>query len=54
MDIKEIRTKLNLTQQELAQQIGVSVVVISRWERGVSHPSKLAQRELARLEKRVK
>ena len=33
-EIRELRDKLRLTQAEFAQQIGVSSITISRWERG--------------------
>ena len=34
--IKELREKRNLTQVELAEQIGVSSKTVSKWETGVS------------------
>lgn len=44
--IKEFRTKLKLTQTQLAEILGVSFVTVNRWENGHTKPSKLA---LARL-----
>ena len=35
--ISEARKEKNLTQKELANQIGVSDKTVSKWERGVSH-----------------
>ena len=49
IDVKEIRKKLGITQQELAYQLGVGVITVSRWERGSAKPSRLARKELARL-----
>lgn len=39
MDIFDYRTKNNLTQQELAQILGVSNITISKWENGIVKPS---------------
>ena len=36
--IKELRTQRKITQQELAEQIGVTPQAISRWERDVGYP----------------
>jgi transcriptional regulator with XRE-family HTH domain len=40
--IKNIRTSLKLSQEELARELGVSFATINRWENGKSTPSKLA------------
>ena len=37
--MKAIREELNLSQQELAQRLGVAVGSVSRWERGASQMS---------------
>ena len=39
MNLKEIRTKRNITQQAVADYIGCSSVVYSRYERGTRQPS---------------
>ena len=41
--VKEVRTQLNLTQDEFAQQLGVSYVTVNRWENGQYKPSKMAR-----------
>ena len=50
--VKSLRERLKLTQQDLAQQLGVSLATISRWEHGHNRPSKLARRQLERLERK--
>lgn len=49
MNIKELREKLKLTQEEFAQKIGVSWVTISNWERGLFNPSRLAIEKIKQL-----
>ena len=48
--IKKLRLKLDLTQKELAEQLGVHVITVTRWETGAFGPSGLAAKELERLE----
>ena len=43
-DIKALRTKLNLSQEELASRLGVSFATVNRWESGKSKPQR-AQRD---------
>lgn len=50
-EIKKLRKKLGITQQELADQIGVDRVTVARWETEQKRPSQLARRQLARLGK---
>ena len=38
-DIKKIRRKAFLTQEEFAKQIGVSYTTVNRWETGKSKPN---------------
>ena len=57
--VKAVRAALNLSQEDLAQAIGVSFATVNRWENGKTLPSKLAlnqfnsfcktQKELGRL-----
>ena len=53
-EIKALRARLELTQQELAQKLGVSLRTVSRWETGEGEPSRLARLQLERLAKRKK
>lgn len=52
-EVKELRKKRGLTQQELADIIGVDRVTVARWEIGEKKPSNLAKRQLSRLAKKV-
>lgn len=36
-EIREARIRKNMTQMDLANEIGVSYQAVSNWERGVSH-----------------
>lgn len=45
----QLRRQLELSQQQLAQWLNVSLVSVSRWERGHGHPSAREARTLARL-----
>jgi len=51
MDVKALRRKLGLTQEELAQKLGVSWSSVARWEAGRGKPSKLARKALESLQK---
>jgi len=43
--VKEVRRQLALSQEELAQALGVSFATVNRWENSRTVPSKLAQRQ---------
>ena len=45
-NIKKLRNKMLLTQQELAKLLNVAYVSINRWENGVNEPTMNAKREL--------
>ena len=47
--IKEIRKRLNLSQEEFAKKLGVSFTSVNRWENGQTKPSKLARRQILNL-----
>lgn len=36
--IKQARLRAGLTQEQLAQRVGVASITASRWERGVNEP----------------
>ena len=42
--IKTVRTKLKLSQEDLARELGVSFATINRWENGSYNPSRLAKK----------
>lgn len=44
--IKTVREQLNLSQEDLAREIGVSYATVNRWENGQTTPSKLAKAQL--------
>jgi putative transcriptional regulator len=48
-NIKEIRGRLGMSQEELAHEVGVSLSTIQRWEKNSTQPSRLALRELERM-----
>lgn len=48
-NIKKLRNKMLLTQQELAKLLSVAYVSINRWENGVHEPTMKAKRELMKL-----
>lgn len=53
-EIKSLRQALGLTQAEFALKIGVSMMTVSRWERGETQPSPLAQALISQLQNSVK
>lgn len=50
-EIKALRQKHKLTQQALADKLGVHRVTVAEWEASHKRPSNLARRQLARLQK---
>ena len=44
MNIKQIRKRLGLTQEQFARELGVSFITVNRWENGHAKPSPLARR----------
>lgn len=51
MDIKTLRDALGISREEMARRLGVSLSVVGKWETGDRHPSRLALRQIARLER---
>ena len=47
--LKTLRKKLGLSQEELAQKLGVSFTSVNRWENQQTKPSKLARRQIETL-----
>jgi DNA-binding transcriptional regulator YiaG len=47
--IAAIRRRLNMTQEEFAHAIGVTVSTVNRWENGHITPSRLARRAMESL-----
>lgn len=47
--IKDIRSRLGLSQTELAEQLGVSFATVNRWENGHCEPSQIALGTIKRL-----
>lgn len=41
--IRYLRRQLGMTQEELAQSLGITVGTVSRWEKGRFRPSRLAR-----------
>ncbi|WP_420792902.1 helix-turn-helix domain-containing protein [Lentisphaera marina] len=52
--VKEVRRQLNLSQEDLAHQLGVSFATINRWENGKTTPSKLARNQFDNLCKKMR
>ena len=44
--IKQIRTYLNMSQTEFAEQLNVTFQTVNRWENGRALPNKLAQSKM--------
>jgi superfamily II DNA or RNA helicase/DNA-binding XRE family transcriptional regulator len=48
--VRSVRGRLELTQGQLAERIGVSFATINRWENGQSKPTRLAWQQILDLE----
>lgn len=48
-DIKKLRAKFKLTQEDFAHMLGVTFQTVNRWERGASKPSRLALNKMNQL-----
>ena len=44
--VKSVRSQLGLTQQELADKLGVSFATVNRWENGKARPNIKAMKAL--------
>ena len=47
--IRDLRSRLGMTQEEFAHAIAVTVSTVNRWENGHANPSKLAWRAIQGL-----
>lgn len=47
--IRELRSKLGLTQEQFAAKVGVTFSTVNRWENGKGKPSPLAMRQIKEL-----
>jgi DNA-binding transcriptional regulator YiaG len=52
IDVKVMRDKLGFTQEDLARKLNVSLSAVSKWEQGVSSPSRLAREKIEKLLKK--
>lgn len=53
-DIKKLREKMLLTQEEFAKKIGVSFETVNRWENGKHEPTIKAKRKIVQMTKNLK
>ena len=49
LTIRDMRSRLSMTQEEFAHALGITVSTVNRWENGHSEPSKLARATITRL-----
>src|SRR5215468_3374019 len=47
--VRSVRGRLQLTQTQLADRIGVSFATVNRWENGQAKPARLAWQQLLQL-----
>jgi DNA-binding transcriptional regulator YiaG len=52
--IRELRQRMQMTQEDFAHMIGVTFSTVNRWENGKSQPNRIAIRLLSGLEKKAK
>lgn len=48
-EIKEIRSKLKITQEKFAAMLGTTTTTVNRWEQGKVIPSRLYTNEILKL-----
>lgn len=48
-EIKQLRLRLGLTQEQFAHKLGVTHNSVNRWEKGKARPSNLAEQALLNL-----
>lgn len=47
--IKNLRQRLGMTQEEFAHRLGVTLCTVNRWENNKSEPSRLAKLQLEKF-----
>lgn len=51
--VRLLRTKLRLTQEQMAKRVGVSFATINRWENSHFKPTPLARKRIQELESEI-
>ena len=51
--VREVRRQLEISQEELAHELGVSFATINRWENGKTTPFKLARAQFGAFCKKM-
>jgi DNA-binding transcriptional regulator YiaG len=46
IDIKALRLRLGLTQEDVARRLGLALSTVCKWEQGVTSPSRLAHEKI--------
>lgn len=54
IDIKQLRQRLNLTQDQMAKLLNISKWTVFRLEKGINKPHPLLQEKLEKLAKQLK
>ena len=52
-DLRALRRQFKMTQEQFAQEIGVTVSSVNRWSGGLLKPSRLARRAIEQLVQRL-
>lgn len=52
--VRELRERLDMTQEDFAQHVGVTFTTINRWENGKTIPNRIATRVLLDIERKAK
>ena len=52
--VRALRARLGMTQQDFAQALDVAVSTVSKWERGLVKPHRIARSRLAEMEALVR
>ena len=52
IDVRDIRQSLGFTQEDLARTLGLALSTVSKWEQGISAPSRLAREKIEKLVKK--